>query len=119
METMYTVEEIETEARASNLAEFNINFEIYPGYILKVKPRPIMVGKNSDDTYQYVIHADIDLKTPVGPVKFVMQTSQETFDKLTELARSSGNVLKLFSLLKSAIPGFGIRPVTRRYPSRG
>jgi hypothetical protein len=119
MEINYTVDDIETESKANQLAEYKVHLEIYPGYILKISPRPVLLGKDINDIYMYAIHADIDLTTPVGPVKFVMQCSQETFDELTNMARASGSVLRLFDLLKSAIPGFGIRPVMKRYPSKG
>ncbi len=118
METDYTVEEIETESKANQLAEYKVNLEIYPGYILRISPKPVLLGKDIHDVYKYAIHADIDLSTPVGPVKFVMQCSQETFDELVAMAQKSGSVLRLFDLLKSAIPGFGIRPIRQRYPSK-
>lgn len=119
MEIDYTIDEIETEVKANQLAEYKVNFEVFPGYILKIAPRPILMGKDIHEKYIYSIHADIDLTTPYGPVKFVMQCSQETFDELTAVARSTGSVLKLIDLLKSAIPGFGIRPIRQRYPSKG
>jgi len=118
MDIDYTIEDIETETKANQLAEYKVHLEIYPGYILKISPKPVLLGKDINDIYLYAIHADIDLTTPVGPVKFVMQCSQATFDELVAIAHRSGSVLRLFDLLKSAIPGFGIRPIRQRYPSK-